>query len=326
MRTGINPEKLKLEKNLRKFHRIIIPVYIPNLTEEYYKENLRIFEFCLASLCRTINYETSAITVLNNNSIPEVTNLINDYLKAGAVDKHVQFKENRGKVNASLSEAKASFEPFITISDADVLFFSGWEKAVFKIFETFPKAGVVSPLPLQNLAFNNNSSVFFDNFLLRRIKYDKKVSDEDCDLFIKGMGNPALMWRNKNKYSWREKQYYIEDQVPAIIGAGHFVATYRREIFKAENPFPDWKFKNGFENIYFDEPADRLGWYRLSTAEHYAYHIGNKIDEIVKNHKYEEEKKLEVDFISQIPTPQKSKIPYCLRNFYFRALKKVMNL
>ena len=47
MRKGVNPEKDKTEKNLVKFHRIIIPVYIPNLTEEYYTESLQVFESCI---------------------------------------------------------------------------------------------------------------------------------------------------------------------------------------------------------------------------------------------------------------------------------------
>ena len=294
MRKGVNPEKDKTEKNLVKFHRIIIPVYIPNLTEEYYTESLQVFESCIESLIKTINYKTTAITVVNNCSHTELTNRINNYLDKGQIEKHVQYHENRGKVYAVLSEAKASYEAFITIVDADVLFFSGWERSIFEVFKNFPKAGVVSPLPSQNLALYKNNSIFYDHFLQGRIKYGKIVNDKDCDLFLKGMGNSALLKRNKHKYSWKERQYYIKKKIPAVIGAGHFVATYRKEIFNNINSFPEWKFKNGFEEEFLDEPADQLGWYRLSTVGTYAYHIGNKMDKVVRNHKFEENKLLDL--------------------------------
>lgn len=324
MRTGVNPEKFKGEKNKDYKHRVIIPVFIPNNSEEYYSESIKVLNVCLNSIIKTINHETTAITLINNCSMTLVNNEIEKYLPF--VDKYVLYGDNKGKVYAAYSEAHASFEPYITIADADILFFSGWEIAVFEIFNALPMAGVVAPLPSQSLAFNHNDSLFFDKYLFNEIKYDKVVSDEDCDLFLKGLGNPASLDRNNREYSWKKKQYYVKNNIIAVLGSGHYVATYRKEIFQNKQTFPIMKFLNGFEDTYFDKPADSFGWYRLSTAKAYAYHIGNKMDDFVKMTKFDEQLKINPDLFLKLKSPLKSYIPLWIKSIFFRALRKIKKL
>ena len=326
MRDGVNPEKLKGEKNKRYFHRIIIPVYIPNNEEAYYEQSTNVLDACLNSLTQTINFDTTAITLINNNSNEFLIGPVLEKYKK-YIDKLVNYIDNKVKVYAVLSEAKASYEPFITITDADVLFYSGWESAIFNIFAGFPKAGVVSPLPMQGLAFNKNNSVFFDKYMFGKIKYSKVVSDLDCDLFLKGLGNQASLDRNNRTFSWREKQYYLKnnDDV-AVLGAGHFIATYRNAVFKLSSEFPEMKFLNGYEDLFLDEPADRYGWYRLSTSKSYAYHIGNKIDDFVLNENFEKNRLVDLELFNEIESPSKSIVPYRVKTVFFKILKKFMKL
>ncbi len=324
MRNGVNPEKFKGEKNIQYWHRIIIPVYIPNINEEYYKESLTVLDYCLNSITQTINPKTTAITLINNNSTSIIDEVIGKYRLF--IDKYVLYDENKGKVYAAYSEALASYEPYITIADADILFFSGWETAVFEIFSAFPKAGVVAPVPSQSLAFSHNNSIFFNKYLLNKIKLDKVVSDEDCELYLKGLGNPSSLDRNNRAFSWKEKQYFVKNNTVAILGSGHYVATYRKEIFKNKQTFPNMKFLNGFEDTYFDKPADSFGWYRLSAAKAYAYHIGNKMDNFVKITKFDEHLKVNPDLFLNLKSPAKSFIPYWIKSIFFRALKRFMKL
>lgn len=329
MRKGVNPEKNKQEKNGLKFHRIIIPVYIPNEEEEYYEESAEVFKTSLNSIFATVNKEITGITVIDNGILPQLSELLQNYLQQGLINKLVKYSTNKGKVFAVLSEARASYESFITIADADVFFFPGWEKAVFEIYRNFPKAGIVSPLPAQNLTFYKNTAVFFDNYIGGKIKYAKKVSDKDCDLFIRGMGNIALHRRVNHKYSWKEKQYFIENNIPAILGANHFVATYRKKIFEQNNSFPVEKFKKGFEEKFMDEPGDQLGYYRLSTVNTYAYHLGNKMEQnIFRIISFKDEKKIDSEDFEKVKSEsgRTSKAPYWLRNYFLRVLKKVKKL
>lgn len=325
MRSGVNPQKFKQEENIPKFHRVIIPVHIPNITEEYYKESLQVLEYCFKSLFQTINPEFTSVTIVNNNSHSDANKIIDSFLIDGKIDKYIEYGENKGKVYAVINEARSSYEPFITIADADVLFFPGWEKAVFKIFIAYNKAGVVSPVPSQNLGLYKNCSIFFDKYLNRCIKYAKVVKDEDCDLFLKGLGNSELLTRNNSKYSWKEKQYYLQDPVQALIGANHYVATYRKEVLVYNKTFPTSKFKKGYEEKYLDEPSDKLGWYRLSTPQTFAYHVGNKTDDIISRNNSSNDL-LTKDDIEGINSVKKSPIPYILKRLFFKSLRKIKQL
>lgn len=278
MRIGQNPEKDRNANNDAYFHRIIVPVYIPNLKEDYFKEALDVFKLSLNSLIDSVNIENTAITVINNNSIQAVEDFI--YSKEGAIEKYIMYKENRGKVYGVMQEIKATFEPFFTIADADILFAKGWEKAVFEVYENFPKAGTVAPIPCPNLCLHYCNTTFVNNFFTRKLNYGKVITDKDCDLYIQGIGNLALLDRYNRKFNWREKHYYLsKNSIKAIVGSGHFVVTHRRAMFKGDVPFPKSKFSAGYEEQFIDVMADKHDMFRLSTQNLYAYHMGNRLDD-----------------------------------------------
>ncbi|MEP0263909.1 glycosyltransferase [Dokdonia sp.] len=323
MRKGVNPEKLKDESNHQYKHRVIMPVYIPNVSEDYYKEALEVFKISLHSLITTINLDTTAITLINNNSIPEVSAIVNLYHEK--IDKLISYSDNKGKVYAAISEMKSCYEPFVTCTDADVLFIQGWEKEVFSVFKEHPKAGVVAPLPSPSLGLKYNNSLFLNNCLFGNLKYNKIVEDEDLNLYLDGVTNTSLLNRAKGKYNWSEKQYYLTGNKPAIIGAGHFVATYKSILFEKKGAFPKMKFVKGYENDFIDVISDKFGLYRLSTVKTFAYHIGNKIDSNVeKLSNLKGDKILKIDFDGIKIAHVKTRIPYKLRVVLFKVLNKIL--
>ena len=128
------------------------------------------------------------------------------------IDKYIVYNKNKGKVYVALNEARSVYEEFVTISDADILFFDGWERAVFNIFENHKKAGVVSPYPCPYTTFYLNKSVFSWNTIFKKIKYAKFVSDEDIDLYVKGTNLPKIIDRN-SKFNWKEKQFILKEKI-----------------------------------------------------------------------------------------------------------------
>jgi len=323
LRNGVNPEKLKSELLPVFLHRVIVPVYIPNLKEEYYRNHLEVFEKFLDQLIKTINPQTTAITLINNNSCAAIIGVIEKYRTT--IDKLVWYAENKGKVFPVLQEARSAAEPFITITDADVFFYKGWEQAVFEVFDSCPKAGVVAPLPSPALAFYENTAVFTDNFLLGGITYQEAMSDEDGDLYLAGMGNDSLLNRENRQYSWKERQYVLKG-TNVIIGCGHFVATYRSELFKGKIEQPKIKFKNGLEREFLDSLSDEKGYYRLSTLQTYAYHMANNLDEHAKSVKEKGENQVSEDLIRKAQNSKKSPFPFFLRKLVFRILKRFFKL
>ncbi len=280
MRIGTNPQKINVQELFHKSHRIIIPFWIPNVSDSYFKEQPKVLFWCLKSLTETIDPEKTAITLINNNSCRESSSIAEDFVNKGLIDKYVILSENRGKLETILSEARASFEEFITISDADFLFFPGWEDAVIDVFSNFSRAGLVTCYPCPHLTFHYNSSWLWN---LNR-KAGKVVSDEDLDLIERGFGNKPSSGvftgkGVKRKRAWRDSQYYVEKEgFKACIGASHALATMKNDVVKS---FPDKKvnyvFKSGYEHDYIDFVPERLGYLRLSTTNCFAYHLGNSL-------------------------------------------------
>jgi len=273
MRIGMNPEKTKNTKLIHKPHRVIIPVYIPNTEEDYYKNSLAVLKLCLDSLIATINPDQTNITIINNASCSEVDKLLESYHLGGHIQKYVKLAENRGKVEPVLSEAMASYEDYITISDADVLFQNGWLQESMKLFDMFSPA-VVMPLPVPNNFSMNNLSCFNKAWLTGKLKFGKVVAKDDLILFEESIGTTKLMERFYNK------QYYIEKNgVKACLGAGHFVATYNRKLFDFINRSKkvEFVFKSGGEREYLDNLSKTTGTCRLSTIKPYVYHMGNTV-------------------------------------------------
>ncbi|MGV3697946.1 glycosyltransferase family A protein [Flavobacterium sp.] len=298
MRVGNNPEKDKEAKNILKPHRVVVVFYIPESKEEFYGQLDAVLDKCLQTLIQTINPETTNITLINNDSSAKVNNVVEKYKHL--IDKYVVYTENKGKVYAVLNEVRAVFEPFVTITDADILFYNGWEKAVFETFRQFPLAGVVSPMPLPYLTFYYNHNIFGFNTLKGKIKYGKYVDDKDIELYLQGTNLPKLIER-KTRYNWAEKQFVLKDKGhTAVVGAYHVVSTYRTEQFRNCYSFPDLKFKNSYEGNFIDCLAEANGLYRLSTIKTYAYHIGNQIDAVVLNHDYEPNDRIETSFFDEI--------------------------
>lgn len=313
MRQGENPVKNKLEENRLKPHRVIVVFYIPDSDDAYFKDLDIVLDKCLESLTKTINFETTNITLLNNNSSKKVDFVLDKYKEF--IDKYVYYSENKGKVYAVINEVRGVFEPFVTIADADVLFYSGWENAVFEIFDKIPKAGVVSPMPLPYLTLHFNQSVFGFSSLKGQIKYGKYVDDADIDLYLKGTNLPKLIDR-KTKYDWKQKQFILDqNNCVSVVGAYHVVSTYRTEQFRNIYTFPAIKFKNSYENYFIDSLADVKGLYRLSTIKTFAYHMGNTTDDVVLNHSYDDLKKIKQTVFKSIKPYQKqsSLLLFCKR-------------
>jgi hypothetical protein len=88
----------------------------------------------------------------------------------------------------------------------------------------------------------------------------------------------------------------------AIVGATHFVATYKTDLFRNQYEFPEFKFKAGYEDHFMDVIAENKGMYRLSTTQTFAYHIGNSLDDVTEIHTYTSDKFITSNFFNGLST------------------------
>lgn len=271
MRIGVNPAK---ENNLleqKYYHRIFMPVYIPN-QEEYFKDAFKILQICLQSIYSTIHQKT-AITVINNGCCSPVSEYLNSEFLAGKIDTIIMHFDNKGKIDPLVGAIRGSYEPVVTITDADVLFEPGWQSATEEILFDHPRVGMVSPVPLGNTYKFNSASTIFYGLIRNRLRFERIVAPETQIAFAKSIGKESdLLTEGQLNF-----QLVIGlNTKKAIVGCGHFVATMRKEVFEYSPREPsNKKIVGNSETRYIDIPNDKSGLFRLATTRNYAFHMGN---------------------------------------------------
>lgn len=320
MRVGFNPHKDKIQSASDYFHQVIIPVYIPN-QEGYFKDSFEILKLCLDSLFKTIHNKTY-VTVVNNGSCIEVVDYLNDLYKANIIQEIIHVT-NIGYINAMLKGITGQNFSLITTSDADVLFLDGWQNATYSIFENFPKAGAVCPTPSSRSFKRYTSNIYWDNLFFNKIQFNNVANPLALKAFGFSVGD-------SNFYnSIQLKKYLIlpSTSCKAVLGAGHFVVTYRASIFNAlESRHTDYILGGNSDDI-FDLPVVKKGFWRLSTADNFAYHMGNVLEDWMVDGVSKLKQNVEECNFELKPIQSSSKLSYFVKSRLFAKLilnKKIM--
>ncbi len=270
MRVGFNPNKDKIITQSKFYHKVIVPVYIPNF-QGYFQDSFKIFKLTLESLYKTCHSKTY-IAISTNGCCEEVIEFVNNEYLSGNIHEIIHHKENIGKLNSILKCLSGTNEILITISDADVLFCDGWQEATEEIFENFSKAGVVSTTPGSKSTGKYDAIFYWDYFFSKRLKFSNVIDPNALIAFAKSVGN-------ENLYNESHLSKYLtleENKIIAVAGAAHFVATYKGVIFKhLRNKHSEFSLGGNSEEEILDLPPLNQGYYRFSTTINYTYHMGN---------------------------------------------------
>jgi hypothetical protein len=273
MRIGHNPEQHK-DTEIRYSHKVVMPVYIPHLND-YFAEALDVLRVSLESLRNTVHAATT-ITVVANACCQEVRQELIGNSNRGEIQQLVLNDDNLGKVDSIMNVVRGSYEPLITLTDSDVLFEPNWQHLVEKVFLGFPQAGMVSPCPIPAIwNFCDFNTLLFG---ISHFKLDVGEFLHQDELCILQSSVGREMYANCRTLLKRQFSL-INGSTRAILGAGHFVATFRRDVFRFAPDEPSRKKVGGrSENKYFDLPVERAGLLRLATPEVLAHHMGNRLE------------------------------------------------
>ena len=309
MRTGLNPNKDQPACASKYLHQIVIPVYIPN-REGYFKDSFKILELCLVSLLNTIHSKTY-ISVVNNGSCTEVKEYLETIFKNGKIHELIH-TENIGKLNAIIKGLVGNNIKLVTIADADVLFLPDWQNQTVKVFNNVSMAGVVGIVPQFKMYEAHCGNVIFDNLFSNKLKFLPVKNQTDLKKFYESIGWDNTYNKDYLKYNLGLK---INKDFNVLIGSGHFVATYKKEIFQEITSFIGYKL-GGVSEMYLDKAPLKHGYWRLTTENNYAYHMGNTYEDWMEiaNKKDFEEDVISLNFPINIKT---SKFSYYLKNRIF---------
>lgn len=271
MRVGSNPHKDKETTHANYLHQIVIPVYIPNL-EGYFKDSFRILQLCVNSLLETIHKKTF-VTIINNGSCLEIQNYLDDLYENHKIHEIIH-TENIGKLNAILKGISGNNIPYVTISDSDVLFCSNWQEETMKVFYNFDKAGVVGITPQFKMYETNCGNQLFENYFSKKLKFTKVEQPLELEKFYESIG-----WTKDYNYDYLKYNLSIKSSnCNALVGAGHFVATYKKNVFTEVPTFFGYKL-GGDSEVFLDKVTLKKGLWRLTTTGNFAYHMGNAFED-----------------------------------------------
>ena len=303
-------------------HRVIIPVYIPHL-EGYFARSLEALKLSLESLRLTAGGK-AGITIVSNNCAAEVLRELERQYREGWIDQLLLNRMNRGKVDTVVSVARGCFEPLITVSDCDVLFKPGWLEAIEETFCRFPECGFASPFPNPILSWRHTSATLLAGWMRGELRSAKVVPDEDMDAFARSVGVPDFF-----KPHHRAAQIVLRREgATAVVGAGHFVFTIRREALRGIPRGPALTaISPESDERWLDLPPDRLGYWRLALPSSHVFHIGNTPEAWM----YDELEKYRRGAGATAGTPRElpasrrhwtSRLPWSLRVLLIRIVQK----
>lgn len=267
MRIGFNPYKDQPQESSEYIHQIVIPVFIPN-QEGYFADSLRILKLCLESLFATTHSKTY-ITIVNNGSDIVVVNYLDSLLHAQKIHELIH-TTNIGKVNAILKGIVGNNIELVTITDSDVLFLSNWQQETDKIFKTIPRAGVVGIVPQYRTFMTRCENILWDKWRDKNLKFLPVKNPEALLHFYKSVG-----WEDCiPEYQKLGLGYEAPNGLKVYLGSGHFVATYKKDMFDELVTYIGFKM-GGLSEDYLDQCPLKKDYWRLTTYDNFAYHMGN---------------------------------------------------
>ncbi|NHM06414.1 glycosyltransferase family 2 protein [Flavobacterium sp. CYK-4] len=314
MRVGYNPHKDQPQEASAYLHQVVIPVFIPH-QQGYFKDSFKIFKLCLESLFATC-HERTFITIVNNGSESAIVDYLDGLLKAGKIHELIH-TQNIGKLNAILKGVVGNDIELVTISDSDVLFLSDWQVETNRVFAAFPKVGVVGIVPQYRTFLSFSYNLLFDQFRSSKLKFIPVKNPQALKMFYKSLGwddnaNPDYL-----KFSLG---YEADNGLLAYVGSGHFVATYKKQIFDQVTSYIGFKM-GGDSETYLDEIPLKKDYWRLTTYDNHAYHMGNVYEDWMGEITFNT--KRDYEFQSNFKTyGNSSKWHYHLRHSIFRKFIK----
>ncbi|WP_164549883.1 glycosyltransferase family A protein [Nonlabens ponticola] len=280
---------------------------------------MRILESCLKSLINSVHSNT-LISVVDNGSCQEVNSFLSEMLKERILDELIT-TVNIGKLNAILKGVSGHKVDLITISDADILFVKGWQKETADVFLNIKKAAVVGLIPQFKMYSSYSSNLIFDYLFSSKLKFKPVDNPSAMREFYRSIG-----W--KDNYNKNYLKYHLtitHNDVVAVVGSGHAVATYKSEIFtKINHEVSTFKLGGGSESRILDSSALKLDGYRLTTAQNFAYHMGNIFEPWMERTSFEGRPKVSNDHLLSFKNKlEKRPVRFYLKSKMFKRLFKV---
>jgi Glycosyl transferase family 2 len=280
-RVGINPARGVLSDYHPAPISVAMITYIPDQSG-YFADRLKILSLSLSSLLKHTPQPYDLI-IFDNGSCAEVVNYLRDLQDAGRIQYLILSNTNIGKIGALQILFNAAPGEIIAYSDDDIFFNPGWLEPQLEILAAFPKAGLVSGVPVRNAALHARRSL--DQLIDHpepgiTIRHDRSIPDEwEADWALSTGRNPRTHLAETQNWQdmvLKTNSAWEAGCIEAIGSANHFQFVARKEILLQALP-TEWTGKLMGHMLELDQAVDELGYLRLSTTRRYTRHLGNTL-------------------------------------------------
>ncbi len=282
-RTGRHPLKekdLALDLPAAQAVTVTTITHIPML-EGYWEHSLEVLTLFFASL-RASTQTPFDLLVFDNASCREVTDYLSGLKEEGLIQYLILSDRNFRKLGALDFLLRAAPGEFVAYADSDVYFLPGWLERSLEVMRAFPQAGMVSALPTVD------KSDRFVASTLAGITSDPKVLVEKGPNLVPSAfvrAHQLSLGKDPSPLLSAERTdtRLTRDGVSAFLSAQDFQFLTRREVIARVLPLKADDKELNYDPIYspvFEAKVDRAGYWRLSTVDYLAHHMGNSVPDL----------------------------------------------
>jgi len=272
-RFGQNPMRWVQEVHFHERVTFTTIVYIPFL-EGYWRQSLDILKLFLQSLRQSTRLPFD-LMVFDNGSCEEIQDYLIELRRQGIIQILILAQHNLGKVGAWNYLFSAAPGEFIAYADSDLLFLPGWLEASLDVFNTFPAVGMVTAQPARRghlHCVKTLGDIKGDTSL--EVKQGELLSEKYIQACRIGLGRSEKEY--KEIINGQEDILISKGLVSAYVSADHFQFLTKKDILKSLLPFKVTRPLASDDDYQLDAKMDSAGFWRLSTAEYFVHHIGNR--------------------------------------------------
>jgi glycosyltransferase involved in cell wall biosynthesis len=272
MRIGQNPAKSIPYVAQPERVTVAIVTYIPVLGG-YYQRSLDVLKVCLNSLRENADNPFDLL-VFDNGSCPEVRTYLTSERDQDRIQYLVLSDQNVGKAGAWNFIFSAAPGEFIAYADSDVYFYPGWLSAQLDVLETFPRAGMVTGMPMWTPEeFSTSTTQWAQMAAEVQVERGRFLPWDDYWRHARSLG--ADETEARQHFDSTENICLTHGDDRYYVGAAHFQFVARREALQSVLPIPSERPMGQVRLL--DVAINERGYLRLCTSDWWVRHMGNSL-------------------------------------------------
>jgi hypothetical protein len=272
-RVGMNPARGQPSGYQPARITLAMLTYLPN-QGGYFEQRFAVTRLSLESLIANTP-QPYDLFVFDNGSCPELVDYLRGLRDQGKIQYLILSSRNIGKIGALQIIFRSAPGEIIAYSDDDVLFLPGWLEAHLKLFETYPRVGLVT-------GFYIRSHMRYGTQAIEAFAARPEVKTEQGFLIPRELEQHYIDNMGRTWETYQQEVEGLEDLrltfqgVEALASAGHHQFIASRQVLLEAMP-AEWSGQLMGKVRELEITIDQLGYLRLSTCQPVTHLLGNII-------------------------------------------------